>query len=186
MHGAVVIDADALAREALAAGSPGLARVVEHFGRDVLADDGSLDRAALARRVFNDAAERAELEAIVHPIVRRRSAELAAAAGHPSIVVHDVPLLVESSLQDEYDVVVVVDAPDPVRVQRLVESRGLSVEDARSRMTSQADRLTRLAVADLVVVNDGSEEDLGIAVEKLWHTLQSWPRARTSQHARPQ
>ncbi len=127
-HGAVVVDADALAREAVAPGTPGLAAVVAEFGPEVLAADGSLDRAALGRVVFGDDTRLAALEAIVHPYVGRRSAELMAAAAPGSVVVYDVPLLVEKGLQDGYDVVVVVDAADDVRLHRLVDRRGMPVD----------------------------------------------------------
>lgn len=170
-HGAVVVDADALAREAVAPGTPGLAAVVAEFGPEVLAADGSLDRAALGRVVFGDDARRAALEKIVHPYVGRRSAELMAAAAPGSVVVYDVPLLVEKGLQDGYDVVVVVDAADDVRLRRLVEVRGMSEIDARARMTSQAGRDARLSVADLVIANNGSLDDLHDEVDRIWATI---------------
>ncbi len=169
-HGAVVVDADALAREAVEPGTPGLAAVVAEFGPDVLAADGSLDRAALGRIVFVDPERRAALEAIVHPYVGRRSAELMAAAPDDAVVVYDVPLLVEKSLQDGYDVVVVVDASDETRLRRLVDLRGMPEQDARDRMAAQASRDERLAVADRVVVNDGDLEALRDVVDRLWST----------------
>jgi dephospho-CoA kinase len=170
-HGAVVVDADALAREAVAPGTPGLAAVVAEFGPEVLAADGSLDRAALGRVVFGDETRLAALEAIVHPYVGRRSAELMAAATEGSVVVHDVPLLAEKGLQERYDVVVVVDADDDVRLRRLVEARGMSESDARARMASQAGRDARLSVADLVIANNGSLDDLHDAVDRIWATI---------------
>jgi dephospho-CoA kinase len=170
-HGAVVIDADALAREAVAPGTPGLAAVVAEFGPEVLVADGSLDRAALGRVVFGDDARRAALEAIVHPYVGRRSAELIASAAPGAVVVYDVPLLVEKGLQDGYDVVVVVDAEDDVRLHRLVEVRGMPAEDARARMATQASRDERLAVADEVVANDAGLDVLAERVDELWTTL---------------
>jgi dephospho-CoA kinase len=176
-HGAVVVDADALAREAVAPGTPGLAAVVTEFGPEVLAADGSLDRAALGRVVFGDETRLAALEAIVHPYVGRRSAELMAAAAPGSVVVYDVPLLVEKRLQDGYDVVVVVDAADETRLRRLVELRGMPEADARERMAAQADRQTRLAVADHVVANDGDLDALRLQVDRIWSSLLGSPGA---------
>jgi dephospho-CoA kinase len=176
-HGAVVVDADALAREAVAPGTPGLAAVVTEFGPEVLAADGSLDRAALGRVVFGDDTRLAALEAIVHPYVGRRSAELMAAAAPGSVVVYDVPLLVEKGLQDGYDVVVVVDAADETRLRRLVEIRGMTEADARERMAAQADRQTRLAVADHVVANDGDLDALRLQVDRIWSSLSGSPAA---------
>lgn len=170
-HGAVVVDADALAREALAPGSDGLAQVVELFGTDVLAADGSLDRPRLGRIVFANPEQLARLNAIVHPYVGRRSQELMAAAPDDAIVVYDVPLLVENELQAHYDVVVVVDAPDKARLRRLTMVRGMTETDARARMASQAPRAARLAAADEVVVNEGSLDDLADAVTGLWKRL---------------
>jgi dephospho-CoA kinase len=170
-HGAVVVDADALAREAVAPGTPGLQAVVAEFGSEVLAPDGTLDRARLGQVVFADEARRRALEAIVHPYVRRRSAELMAAAAPDAIVVYDVPLLVEKHLQDGYDVVVVVDASDEARLRRLVDLRGMAEGDARARMSAQAPRTERLAVADHVVENDGDLDALGGRVDRLWRRL---------------
>ena len=170
-HGAVVVDADALAREALAPGSPGSAAVVEEFGPEVLAADGSIDRARLGRLVFADAAGRAALEAIVHPYVGRRSAELMAAAPADAVVVYDVPLLVEKGLQDGFEVVVVVDAADETRLRRLVDVRGMPDQDARERMAAQASHDERLAVADHVLPNDGDLAQLAEQVSRLWAEL---------------
>jgi dephospho-CoA kinase len=171
-HGAVVVDADALAREALAPGSAGLAQVVEVFGPDVLAADGSLDRPRLGRVVFADPEQLARLNAIVHPYVGRRSQELMAAAPDDAIVVYDVPLLVENELQAHYDVVVVVDAPADVQLTRLVDGRGMSEDDARARMAAQASRETRAAVADVVLDNGGGLSALRQQVATLWQELQ--------------
>ena len=170
-HGAVVVDADELAREAVAPGTPGLAAVVAEFGPEVLAADGSLDRAALGEIVFSDPSRRAALEKIVHPYVGRRSSALMAAAPADAVVVYDVPLLVENGLQDAYDVVVVVDAPDEARLRRLVELRGMSEADARGRMAAQATREARRAVADHVVTNDGVLDALRSQVDRIWSSL---------------
>lgn len=179
--GAVIIDADVLAREAVVAGSEGLARVAAEFGPHVLTATGELDRPALGRVVFADPSARARLEAIVHPEVRRHAAELeaaAVAADPDAIVVHDIPLLVESRGTDGFGVVVVVDVPAAVQVRRLVAERGMSEDDARARVAAQATREQRLAVADHVVDNTGSLTDLDAQVRGLWTDLSR--RARES------
>src|SRR3954447_6233967 len=153
-HGARVIDADVVAREVVAPGTPGYARVVEAFGPAVLADDGSLDRAALAARVFAEPEELAALNAIVHPLVRTRTAALMAEAPDDAVVVNDVPLLVELGLAAQEDPVLAGGAPGAVRLDRLV-ARGLSPEDARARLAAQASRAERLAEADYVIDNSG-------------------------------
>jgi dephospho-CoA kinase len=170
--GAVVVDADALAREAVAPGTAGLARVVEEFGAGVIAADGSLDRPALGRLVFTDAQALERLEAIVHPYVARRSAELMAAAPADAVVVYDVPLLVEKHLESGYDVVVVVEAPEDVRLRRLAEHRGLAEADAQARIAAQATTEQRAAVADVVLDNDGDLGALDDAVTALWRQLE--------------
>jgi dephospho-CoA kinase len=165
--GAVVIDADALAREVLEPDSDGLAEVVKAFGEGVLHTDGSLDRAAVAAVVFADPERRRELEGITHPRIAARTSELLAAAPADAVVVHDVPLLVEKALAPAYDLVVVVDAPVERRVERLV-GRGLSEADARARIAAQETRAERQAVADVWLDNDGSVADLVAAVDVLW------------------
>ncbi|MCU0266637.1 MAG: dephospho-CoA kinase [Actinomycetia bacterium] len=170
-YGAVVVDADALAREALAPGSPGLAEVAAEFGPDVLAADGSLDRARLADVVFGDDAALARLEAIVHPTVGARSAELIAAAPEDAVVVYDVPLLVEKGLAGAYDLVVVVEAPEEVRVARVVEGRGMRLEDVRARVAAQASADERAAVADVVLDNSGTLDELEAQVGELWSEI---------------
>jgi dephospho-CoA kinase len=169
-HGAVVIDADALAREVVEPGTPGFDAVVERFGRDVVGADGSLDRPALAAIVFNDEAARADLNAIVHPLVGQRTAELMAATKPDDIVVYDVPLLVESGLAEGFDIVVVVLADPEVRVRRLA-GRGMPESDARARMAAQATDEQRRAVADEIVTNDGSRDELAAQVDALWARL---------------
>lgn len=146
-HGAVLIDSDRIAREVVAPGTPGLAAVVAEFGPGVLGPDGALDRPALGAVVFADPERLAALNAIVHPLVRARSAELEAAADPDAVVVHDVPLLAENGLQGLFDQVVVVDADEQVRLARLVELRGMAEEEARARMAAQATREQRLAVS---------------------------------------
>ncbi|WP_225848456.1 dephospho-CoA kinase [Streptomyces sp. HPF1205] len=170
-YGAVLVDADRIAREVVEPGTPGLAAVVAEFGPGILAGDGSLDRPALGAIVFADEERRAALNAIVHPLVGRRSAELQQAAGPDAIVVHDVPLLAENGLASLYDLVVVVDAAPATQLDRLVRLRGMTEHEARSRMAAQATREERLAVADLVVRNDGPLTELEPQVQAVWRTL---------------
>ncbi|WP_052397866.1 dephospho-CoA kinase [Streptomyces sp. NRRL F-5123] len=150
-YGAILVDADRIAREAVEPGTEGLAAVVAEFGPGVLAPDGSLDRPRLGAIVFADEERRQALNAIVHPLVGARSAELQRAAGPGDIVVHDVPLLTENGLAPRYDLVVVVDADPDTQVERLVRLRGMTQDEARARMAAQARRADRLAVADLVI-----------------------------------
>lgn len=172
-HGAVIVDADRIAREVVAPGTPGLAAVAAEFGPEVLAPDGSLDRERLGRIVFADEERRRALNAIVHPLVGLRSAELADAAPPDAIVVHDVPLLAENQLQEAYEAVIVVDAAEETRLERLVRLRGMTEEDARARMAAQAGREERLKIADHVLDNNGTVEDLERQVEELWRELRS-------------
>ncbi|TQN43334.1 dephospho-CoA kinase [Blastococcus colisei] len=166
-RGAVIVDADRIAREVLEPGTPGLAAVAEAFGDDVLAADGALDRTALAAVVFTDADARKRLDGIVHPLVRARATELAGAAPPDAVVVHDVPLLVETGQAPSYDLVLVVEADPAVRVARLVQ-RGLTAEDARARMAAQASDEERQAVADVVLDNSGTREQLEEQVDRFW------------------
>jgi dephospho-CoA kinase len=166
-HGAVIVDADAIAREVVAPGSPGLAAVVDAFGAAVLTADGSLDRPALAAVVFADPEARRRLDAIVHPLVRARATEVTAAAGPDAVVVNDVPLLVETGQAGTYDVVLVVEADPETRVARLVQ-RGLTAEDARARMAAQATDEQRRAVADVVLDNSGTPSELEAQVDRFW------------------
>jgi dephospho-CoA kinase len=171
-HGAVVIDSDLLAREVVARGTDGLAEVVEAFG-DVLTADGELDRPAVGRIVFGDEVARRKLEAIIHPRVRARAAEIESAAPADAVVVHDIPLLVETGQGDSFDLVLVVDVPQEVQVERLTRDRGMTDEEAKARIASQATREQRLAVADLVVDNAGSLADLDARIDELWPGLLS-------------
>jgi dephospho-CoA kinase len=166
--GAVIIDADQIAREVVEPGTDGLAEVVAAFGPGVLAADGRLDRPALARLVFGDEAKRKVLEGIIHPRVRVRAAEIIAAAPPASVVVNDVPLLVESGLAATFDVVIVVLADVETRISRLARDRGMSEAEARSRIAAQATDDQRRAVADVVIVNDGTPEQLRVAVGDAW------------------
>jgi dephospho-CoA kinase len=166
-RGAVVVDADRIAREVVEPGTPGLAAVVEAFGAGVLGPDGALDRPALAAVVFADPAARARLDAIVHPLVRARAAELAAGAPADAVVVHDVPLLVETGRWEPYDLVLVVEADPETRVARLVR-RGLTADDARARMAAQATDEQRREVADAVLDNSGTQDELAAQVDRFW------------------
>ncbi|MFD9542789.1 dephospho-CoA kinase [Streptomyces sp. NPDC060022] len=170
-YGAVLIDADRIAREVVEPGTPGLDAVVEAFGPGILTPDGTLDRPALGAIVFADPERLAALNAIVHPLVGARSAELERAAGPDAVVVHDVPLLTENGLAPLYDLVVVVDATPGTQLDRLVTLRGMTESDARARMAAQATREERKAVADLVVDNDGPREALEPQVRTLWSEL---------------
>ncbi len=169
-RGAVVIDADLLARAAVAPGSPGLAAVVARFGPSVLGTHGELDRAALGRLVFAEPAARRDLEAIVHPAVRARAAELTAAAPDGSVVVQVIPLLVETGQQDAFDIVAVVDVDPSVQVARVRERDGLDVAAATDRLNAQAPRAARLAAADWVIHNAGSLADLAAEVDRFWES----------------
>ena len=175
-HGAVIIDADLAAREVVAPGTPGLAQVAETFGPGVIGPDGALDRERLGEIVFRDPALRATLNSITHPLVREwmRAAERAALrqGRDDLIVVHDVPLLAESGLADGYDLVIVVDVPPQLQLERLVALRGMAPDQARARMAAQASREQRLAVAGIVIDNSGSLEDLDRRVAEVWAYLQ--------------
>jgi dephospho-CoA kinase len=205
-HGAVIIDADVAAREVVVPGSPGLARIAEAFGKGVLSPDGSLNRERLGEIVFRDPGLREKLNAIVHPLVREwmraaegaavqaagsqrsasassasassASASSASATGGP-IIVHDVPLLAESRGKGGFDVVIVVDVPPELQVERLVSQRGMAPDQARARMAAQASREQRLAVADVVIDNSGTLDDLDRRVAEVWADLQRRVAARS-------
>lgn len=169
-RGAVVIDADRIAREVVAPGTPGLADVLAAFGPTVAAPDDSLDRPALGRIVFADPQARARLEAIVHPLVRAETARRIDAIPAGGIAVHDIPLLVEVGAEGGYDLVLVVEAPRELRLTRL-EGRGLPRDEALARMASQASDERRRAVADVLIDNGGSLDDLDARVEEVWRDL---------------
>ena len=166
-RGAVLVDADRIARAVLEPGTPGLAAVAGEFGTGVLTADGALDRAALAAVVFADPRARARLDALVHPLVRAQAAEEIARAPEDAVVVQDVPLLVETGQAGSYDLVVVVETDLATRLRRLVE-RGLTEDDARARIAAQATDEQRRAVADVVLDNSGSREELAAAVDRFW------------------
>jgi len=166
--GAVVIDSDQLAREVVAKGTPGLAAVVEAFGKQVLTEDGELDRAAMGALVFADESQRKALEGILHPLIGERSAELAEAAGPDALVVHDIPLLAEAGIAETFDAVIVVDAPEELQIERMMRDRGWSREEAESRIAAQASREDRLAIATYVIENTGSLDELRERVEEVY------------------
>ncbi|MBC6462751.1 dephospho-CoA kinase [Actinomadura sp. HBU206391] len=169
--GAELIDADLIAREVVRPGTPGLAAIVAEFGEGVLLPDGTLDRPGLGSIVFADEERRAALNAITHPLIGRRSQELLEAAAPDAVVVYDMPLLVENGLAGMHDVVVVVDVPVEVQVERLTARRGMTEGDARARIAAQASREQRRAVATHVIDNSGSLEDLHKQVDALWAEL---------------
>lgn len=175
-YGAVVVDADLIAREVVEPGTPGLAAVIEAFGSEV-APGGVLDRDALGAVVFSDDEARARLSGILHPLIGVRSAELLAHAegSGAAVLVHDVPLLVENHLEQMYDEVVVVDVPVEVQVDRLVRLRGLTEQDALARIAAQAPRELRLASATRVLENSGTPRDLEQQVAALWRSLTERP-----------
>jgi dephospho-CoA kinase len=166
-HGAVVVDADRIAREVVEPGTDGLAEVRAAFGDEVISD-GALDRAKLAAKVFTDESARTTLNGIVHPRIRTRTAELMAAAPADAIVVHDVPLLVEAHMGPAYHLVLVVDAPEEERVHRVVRYRGMAEADARARVKAQAGEADRRAAADVWLDNTGTPDEVLAAVDKLW------------------
>jgi dephospho-CoA kinase len=170
-QGAVVIDADLIAREVVAPDTDGLAAVIAAFGPDVLGPDGTLDRVRLGDIVFADQQKLATLNSIVHPRVGARMGELEDGAGPGSVVVHDVPLIAENGLASSYDLVVVVDVPPRTQLDRLIRLRGMSREQAQARIAAQASREQRLAIADIVVDNSGSLAELDRQAGELWSEL---------------
>jgi dephospho-CoA kinase len=171
-RGAIIIDADVLAREAVEPGTPALAAIVDCFGEQVVSE-GRLDRPRLAQLVFADPLARRDLERIVHPAVRARAAELERAAGPAAIVVHVIPLLVETGQQGDFDVVVTVDVDHETQVQRLVARNGFTRAEAESRIAAQASREDRKIAADVVVDNTGSVTQLREQIDALWAELSS-------------
>ena len=187
--GAAIVDADVAAREVIEPGTPGLGQIAEVFGPAVLRPDGRLDRERIGQLVFTHPDLRAKLNAIVHPLVYERMRQLeqeaiAAAGppgplGPPAIVVHDVPLLAENGLSRGFDTVIVVDTPEDQQAQRLITERRMSPEQARDRMAAQVGRERRLAIADIVIDNSGSLEDLNHRVDEVWAVLRDRAAARS-------
>ena len=171
-RGATIIDADVLAHEVVEPGTPALAAIIDRFGEQVVAE-GRLDRARLAQIVFADSLARRDLEQIVHPAVRARAAELERAAGDAAIVVHVIPLLVETGQQGDFDLVVTVDVDHETQIQRLAARNGFTRGEAESRIAAQAGREDRKIVADVVVDNTGSVTRLREQVDALWAELSS-------------
>jgi dephospho-CoA kinase len=182
-HGAAIVDADLAAREVVEPGTPGLGQIAAVFGPEVIRPDGRLDRDRLGQLVFAEPGLRAKLNAIVHPLVHERMGQLdreaMAAAGPAGIVVHDVPLLAENGLAGGFDAVVVVDTPEDEQAQRLITVRGMSAGQARERMAAQASREQRLAIADIVIENSGTLEDLDRQVDEVWAVLCDRAAARS-------
>jgi dephospho-CoA kinase len=171
-RGAVIIDADVLAREVVEPGTPGLAAVIERFGTGILAD-GRLNRARLAEVVFADPVARRDLEQIVHPAVRARAADLERSAGSAAIVVHVIPLLVETGQQDQFDLVVTVEVDHETQIHRLMSRNGFSRAEAESRIAAQASNNDRRNAADVVLDNTGSVAHLKNQIDALWAVLTS-------------
>ena len=184
-QGAVIVDADRIAREIVAPGQPALAEIVDRFGSGVIGEDGSLDRPALAAIVFSDKPALAALNAITHPRIAARSAELIDAAPPDSVVVYDMPLLVEQRLADGWDAIVVVEAPLDLRVERLMRDRGMTESDARARIASQADDEQRRAVADHLIRNDGTVTDLERRAAAVWARLRGTANLGPAREPRP-
>jgi dephospho-CoA kinase len=166
--GATVIDADQVARQVVEPGTPGLAAVVEAFGAQVLLPDGRLDRPALGRVVFGDGEKLTRLNGILHPLIGERTQTLIEAVPPDAVLVHDIPLLVENQLGPGFQLVIVVDAPEPERIRRLVEDRGMSADEAVARIRAQAGEAERRKIADIWIDNSGSRQDTLAQVDACW------------------
>lgn len=170
-HGAVIIDYDLLARDVVEPGSPALQAISERFGAGVIAPDGTLDRPALGALVFADADARKDLEGITHPAIRDLAVQRQAAAGPDAIVIHDNPLLVEMGAAAYCEVVVVVDVPVEVQIERLISTRGMTAAEAQARIDTQASREVRTGAADLLIDNTGPMDELAANVGGIWGEL---------------
>jgi dephospho-CoA kinase len=170
-HGAIVIDADHVAREVVQPGEPALLAIIEAFGPSILLPNGQLDRAALGNIIFSDDEARARLNSIVHPAVRERTMDYFRAAPRGAVVVYDVPLLIEAGSNYPYDLIVVAMASEDVRARRLVELRGMTEAEARSRIESQATDTQRYDVADVIITTDGTMTETYEQVDNLWKTI---------------
>lgn len=171
-RGASIIDSDVLAREVVEPGTAGLARIVERFGPDMLDGEGKLDRARLGELVFSNEEARQQLNSIVHPLVRERAAALEAAAPEGTVVIHVIPLLVETGLDRGFDRIIVVDVPVQVQLDRLRRRNGLSVGEAQARISAQATREERAAVASYFIDNSGERHETAAQVDRVWAQLQ--------------
>jgi dephospho-CoA kinase len=184
-YGALIIDADRIAREVVEPGTPGLAQVVGQFGAAVLAGDGTLDRAALGEIVFTDAELRGKLNAIIHPLVGARIRELEQGADRDAIVIEDIPLIAENDMAGFFDLVVVVDVPPRIQEERLIRERELTRDQVAARMAAQASREQRLAIAGIVLDNSGSLAELDRQVGDLWAELSRLARSGTGKLSDP-
>ena len=181
-HGAVLVDADQIARDVVEPGTPAWSKIVEHFGREVLTDDRTIDRAKLGAIVFNDKAKLALLNEITHPEVMRRIADrLEELKGTDHVVIVDVPLLAEVGASSMFDLVVVVTSSQDAQVERMRRMRGMEENDARARIAAQLPTSEKSAIADIVIVNDASVEALSADVHRLWETLKAKRGGRTTQ-----
>jgi dephospho-CoA kinase len=172
-HGAIEIDADQLSREVVEPGSAGLSQIVETFGEQVLNSDGSLDRAKLGTLVFSDELKRLALNAIVHPLVKKRSIEILAELPEDAIAIYNVPLLVEANVDHDFDLIVTVEAPEDEQVKRLVKYRGMTEQEARARIATQAKPVERAAIADVIL---NSNQDINLLLsdaDDLWRTIET-------------
>jgi dephospho-CoA kinase len=170
-HGAIEIDADQVAREVVEPGTVGLNSIVEHFGADVLTASGELDRKELARQIFSDSGKRELLNSMLHPLIRERTKLLLAELPNDSIVVYNVPLLVEASVDHPFDLVVTVEAPEEEQIRRLVQTRGLTESEARNRIVAQAKPVERAARADRIL---NSNQDINLLfrdADALWKEI---------------
>lgn len=177
-HGAVEIDADQLAREVVARGTDGLKQIVEMFGKDVLLEDGSLDRAKLGAIVFGDELKRLALNAIVHPLVKQRTKQLLSELPANAIAIYNVPLLVEANVDHDFDYIVTVEAPEDEQVRRLMANRGMTEIEAKARIASQVKPVERAAVADVILNSNQNINLLLKDADSLWRNIQSMAEAK--------
>jgi dephospho-CoA kinase len=173
-HGAIIIDADIVSREVVAPGSPALASIALEFGEDMINSEGTLNRAKLGALVFSDTEKLEKLNAIMHPAVKTRSAEVLAKAradNPDSVIVYDVPLLVEADIARNYDEIIVASAPEETRIKRMIQLRGLTDEEAKARIGAQASEAKRLAIADVVIDTGGNLQHTLEQVDALWDRI---------------
>lgn len=170
-NGAIEIDADQVAREVVKPGMPGLSRIVDHFGQEVLDTNGELNRSELARQIFSDNAKREALNSILHPLIKERTRQLLSELPENAIVVYNVPLLVEASVDHPFDFVVTVEAPEEEQIRRLVESRGMSEDEARKRIAAQAKPIERAARADRILNSNQDKNLLLRDADSLWNEI---------------
>lgn len=174
--GALVVDSDQLAREVVERGSKGFDLIVTEFGDEIL-KNGDLDRAALASLIFKDPKKRAKLEEITHPLIRQSFAKIVSSVGSDSIIINQIPLLVESKHDYKFDHVITISAPEKIRTERLIK-RGLALTQIDQRMKAQATDAQREVISDTVIVNDKSEQELLAQVEKIWDNLKQKSKSK--------